>query len=96
MNKEELVRKLRSYLPGRIEFKKHADKRSLDRDVSDEKVMEMLSSSTALLDFQEQVDRYPNRRKFRLIYELNKRDRLFIVVSLNDILEVMTIWPRWR
>ena len=59
-------------------------------------VVEQLSNPENLIDIIEQKAKYPEERKYKLVFDLSRNKSFVIVITINKIINIVTVLIRYR
>jgi hypothetical protein len=96
MNIEEMKRKLKSYTEKQIILKEHTMIRCIQREITREMIVRQLLNPENLIDVIEQESKYSGEKKYKLVFELSRNKSFIIVVSINKIINTITVLIRYR
>lgn len=91
-----MKQKLKSFSKEKIIFKGHALERSIEREISKDFVVENILNPEKLIDFVEEPSKFPNEKKFKLVFEISRNRSLIVVAGINEFINVITIVIRYR
>ena len=96
MNIEEMKMKLKSYNEEQIILKEHTMIRCVQREITREMIVNQLLNPENLIDIIEQEAKYPEEKKYKLVFELSRNKSFIIVITINKIINIVTVLIRYR
>jgi len=91
-----MKRKLKSYTEAQIILKEHAMIRCAQREITKETVVKQLLNPENLIDVVEQEAKYVGEKKYKLVFELSRSKSFIVVISINKVINMVTILIRYR
>lgn len=96
MDIEEIKKKLKSYTEEQIILKEHTMIRCIQREITKEMIVKQLLNPENLIDIIEQEAKYLVEKKYKLVFELSRNKSFIIVVTINKIINIVTVLIRYR